>query len=148
MFPWIYLLESRLYMIECKMIMITSINMTVHIKLPLLYIIILCCIYLTKSIIISLLKIVDSLFLYYCVSFYYILIQVMRRRNIKIIQTLRWSWWQCLRLGRLTFCGLLCLVHDHNIRRTIFIFLLVCNNNIMRVLVVNYLCHMWHKYYL
>jgi hypothetical protein len=35
--------------------------MTVHIKLPLLYIIILCCIYLTKSIIISLMKIVDSL---------------------------------------------------------------------------------------
>jgi hypothetical protein len=35
--------------------------MTVHIKLPLLYIITLCCIYLTKSVIISLLKTVDSL---------------------------------------------------------------------------------------
>jgi hypothetical protein len=36
-------------------------NKTVHIKLSLLYIISLCCIYLNKSVIISLLKTVDSL---------------------------------------------------------------------------------------
>jgi hypothetical protein len=37
-------------------------------------------------------------------------------------------------------CGLLC-------HGSLFIFLLVCNNGTRNMLVVDYLCCMWHKYY-
>jgi hypothetical protein len=48
---------------------------------------------------------------------------------------------------RFTFCIKKKMGCHNNIRRIIFIYLLICINDAMNIMFVNYLCHMWHKYY-
>jgi hypothetical protein len=92
---------------------------------------------LNKLAFIILLEITDSL-RYFCsiISLYIIYwYRIWGGRISGFPRLLGGFWWQCLRLACLSFCGLLCFSPLLYYFWTIFIFMLVCNNNILVILV-------------
>jgi hypothetical protein len=86
---------------------------------------------------IILLETTDSL-RYFCiiVSLYIIYwYKILGRRTLGLLRLLRGFWWQWLRLACLSFVDYYILVQYYIIFRKTFIFLLVCNYNILVILV-------------